>query len=134
MLLMCTVLTMPKATESNVKELSKLMNQLSDKMTEINDSLMGELSEVKRGIDLLKSSFEDVKTLVTSLTTELCTLKGAVSELGNENKELKRSSHQKNKVINLKQYSRRSNVEIKGAPFCTREDIVKIVVALAQKV
>lgn len=60
---------------------------------------------------------------------------GAVSELENENKELK-AEHMslRNEVIDSKQYSRRNSVEINDVTLCTNEDIVRISVDLAQKV
>lgn len=126
---------MTKSAETNLKDVSKLVNQLSEKLTEINTKLLGELSEVKEGINFLNTSFEEVKTSVASLTSDLRSVKGVVEELKTENGELRSElAALRNEVIDMKQYSRRNNVEIKGVSFHAGENVEKVVVSLARKV
>lgn len=89
LLLLLTTSDMTKSSESNLKELSKLVNQLSERLTEINSKLLEELYQVKEGIGILffYDSFEEVKASFASLTTELRSVKGVVEERLNGNKK-----------------------------------------------
>lgn len=62
-------------------------------------------------------------------------MKGFVGELKHENAELRSElAALRNDVVDMKQYSRRNNVEIKGVSFHAAENLVNMVIALAGKV
>lgn len=60
LLLLLTGSNMTKSSQCNLKELSKLVNRLSERFTEINNELLEELSEVKEWIAFLNNRFEEV--------------------------------------------------------------------------
>lgn len=127
LLLLLTGSNTTKSSECNLKELSKLVNQLSERLTEINNKLLKELSEVKERIGFLNNSFEEVMASVVSLTTELRSVKGVVAELKSENGELRTELAALGSEM-TDMYSRCKNVEIKGVSFHANENMEGLVV------
>lgn len=116
---------------STVKELGKAFADLADRFTlaqvELKKELGGlierELETVKASMDVMNEKFEQFKAEVVTLRKDVACVKTENRELRKENsrlvnelKELRRD------VVDLQQYSRKNNLEIKGVPLRQNEN------------
>ncbi|XP_077553000.1 uncharacterized protein LOC144167688 [Haemaphysalis longicornis] len=79
-------------------------------------------------MDFINEKFEEFKTNMAEVNKELTTLKTDNHELKSANDRLfSELKVVRQEVIDLQQYSRRSNVEIKGVPMVEGEDLIATV-------
>lgn len=121
---------------STIKELGKALTDLSARLDVKNEELkkdlsavfVTELEAVKRAMDFINAKFEEFKTDVAEVRKELTSLKTENHGLKRENDRLfSELKAVRQEVVDLQQYSRRSNVEIKGVPMVKGEDLIATV-------
>lgn len=121
---------------STIKELGKALADLSARLDvkheelkkELSDVFVSELKAVKQSMDFINEKFEEFKTNMVEVNKELTTLKTDTHELKSANDRLfSELKAVRQEVVDLQQYSRRSNVEIKGVPMVEGEDLIATV-------
>lgn len=115
---------------STVKELAKMLQDLTTKFGKLDT----DVQEVKKSITFVSDSFDAFKTTLESVRTDVQSLRKDHESLKTENNELKKElAAAKADIIELKQYSRQNNVEIKGMPFDPKERLEDAVQTLGTK-
>ncbi|KAH9370540.1 hypothetical protein HPB48_011445 [Haemaphysalis longicornis] len=102
---------------TSIKELYKLMTDVHEvmkkEMNDANDALKKELDEVVKSMQFMNTTFEELR----EAKEELGTLKKAHEALIAEKEGLTQSlANAQKEITELKQYSRKNNIEIKGIP------------------
>lgn len=109
-------------------DIKKDVAKVSSSNTEIHAELVG----IRESITFLNADVEQVKKDVVGFRQELTEVKKQSSRLLQENQQLGRElSEAKREIVELKQYSRNMNVEIKGLPVVANEDLTASVRAIA---
>lgn len=109
---------------ASIKELYKLV-------TDMNESLKKEVEEMKASMGYMNKTFEELRTT----KDELAALKKEHAALKAEKEQLAESlACARNEIVELKQYSRKNNIEIKGVPEEKDESLVEVVQNIVQKV
>lgn len=115
---------------STVKELAKMLQDLATKFGKLDT----DVQEVKQSITFVSDSFDAFKTTLESVCTDVQSLRKDHESLKRENNELRKElAAAKADIIELKQYSRQNNVEIKGMPLDPNEKLENTVQTLGSK-
>ncbi|KAH6924378.1 hypothetical protein HPB50_016377 [Hyalomma asiaticum] len=133
-----SILSMGDKPPGSIKEVVKTMAEMTAKFAEVlselktemknidrsNNSIKAELKSVVASMGFINSNFEEFKEEIASLRQELSQVQkqNLVCQTANKrmDKELKETRRQ---LTELKQYSRRSNLELKGIP-CTENEVL----------
>lgn len=109
---------------SSIKELYKIV-------IDMNASLRKEVDDMKESMQYMNKTFEELRTT----KDELAALKREHAALKVEKEQLAESLVcTRQELLDLKQYSRKNNIEIKGVPQEKDESLVEIVQTIAEKV
>lgn len=116
---------------SAVKELAKALNELSAlfdaKHVELKETLKTvietELQSLKESMSLINEKFEGFKSEIVEMRKELATTRAENEEIRSNNTCLTSELIRK-ELTDVQQYSRRSNLEIKGVPVVADEDLI----------
>lgn len=121
---------MSEKAPSTVKELSKLFQDLATNFGKLDT----DVQEVKKSITFISDSFDAFKTTLEGVCTDVQGLRKDHESLKRENNELRKElAAAKADIIELKQYSRQNNIEIKGMPFDPKEKLEDTVQTLGTK-
>lgn len=130
----------------SIKEVVKVLNELLLKLDEFasdmkssvekvggsNTEIHAELSGIKESIDFMNQGFENFKTDVEGFRRELAEVKKQNEQHHKTNELLRRELQEtKKEILELKQYTRNINLEIKGLPIAPNEDLVSSVQKVA---
>lgn len=133
---------------STIKEVAKLLADLCSKVyansSEIKSELAGgkssnaaiqhEIAGVQTSMSFINANFEGFKTVVKEMQNEIATLKREQLRTRKDCTDLyNQLSETRKELIELKQYSRRSNIEIKGVPLSPTESLDGIIVNVGEK-
>lgn len=117
-------MTMGDRAPNSIKELLK-------HFTDITSNLKQELDEVKKSMEFMNNTFEELR----GTKQELENLKKDNAALKKEKDELALSLLSTTKELtDLKQYTRKNNLEIKGIPKEEKESLVEVVQKIGGKV
>lgn len=98
---------------------------------ELKKELKSEIAELKESTDFCSKSVDEFKTALNELKSfkaQLGQLNAANEQLRSENKELRSSlENSVNRIAELEQYSRLKNLEIKGVPVNTNENVQDVI-------
>lgn len=129
-------------TPGSIKEITKVLVELTtrfmaamaDLKTEVksmdvsNNAIKAELASVIKSVDFVSKSFDEFKNDIKMFRLEVAELKkqsldtqSATRRLENELQETKKQ------LVELKQYSRRNNIELNGVPVAENEDLTSVV-------
>lgn len=118
---------------TTIKELAKIMQEMSAKLDAI-DSLKRNVEEVQESAAHISGFFDEFKTKLDSVCSDLKTLSSNYQLLKAENATLKQElTLIKKDMTELKQYSRANNLEIKGLPVTAKECLEATVQTLGNK-
>lgn len=129
-----------------VKELAKFFFEFSAKLDEMNTSLSREMNvmntnlgkemeEINRSMTFMNKSFEDFKEDLATTVKEVKELRVEQQTLKDENRKLTEElTSVKSELVELKQYSRANNLEVKGLPQNANEVLDALVVELGTRV
>lgn len=106
------------------EEFFSKFNDMVTRVQNINEQI-SDLQEVKKIVAVSKNQLEDLTKAVSTLKKENTVTNSKIESLESENESLKA------KLNDLEQYSRKSNVLIKGVPTCKNENLVEVVLNLA---
>lgn len=112
---------------TTIKEVAKLLAELSAKVDAHNNGLKNEMQEINQAVQFMNSHFEELKKTLETLRKDNATLKKDNAAL-REGLDAARSE-----IIDLKQYSRQQNLEIKGLPLKKDEDLTNSIILFAEK-
>ncbi|KAH9374447.1 hypothetical protein HPB48_016377 [Haemaphysalis longicornis] len=126
---------MAEKAPGSIKELLKYVVEanaaLKKEMYNANASLKKELDDVVEGMNNINLTFEELR----KTKEELDSLKKEHNALKVEKEELERYVIQmETEMTQLKQFTRKKNIEIKGMPQEPKESLTEIVQAIAEKV
>lgn len=94
-----------------------MLSQLSTKFDDHKANVVSELQDIKQSLSFINEKFEEFKSTVEDMKREQQTLK-------TENNDLRAALESaKTEIVELKQYSRQQNIEIKGLPLRTDEKL-----------
>lgn len=125
---------------STIKELCKALADMADRFQKSQNELKAdltkvfekELGEVKKGMDFINRMFEEFKTEIAGVKKELADARTEQQAVRAENSRLfKELNETKKELIDLQQYSRRENLEIKGIPEVQNEDLLATTTAIS---
>ncbi|KAG0425159.1 hypothetical protein HPB47_027653, partial [Ixodes persulcatus] len=134
--------SMAEKQPSTVKEVVKILAEVSTKLDDmntklsheintINTKLGTELEGVTRSMDFMNKNFEDFKKDLAAAVKEI-KLRAEQDALKVENKRLADElCTVKKELLDLEQYSRTNNLEIKRLPHNPNEDLETLVAQLA---
>ncbi|XP_040071313.1 uncharacterized protein LOC120843908 [Ixodes scapularis] len=134
---------MAEKQPSTVKEVVKILAEVSTKLDDMNTKLSHEintmntklgteLESVNRSMDFMNKNFEDFKKDLAAAVKEIKELRAEQDALKVENKRLADElCTVKKELLDLQQYSRTNNLEIKGLPQNPNEDLETLVAKLA---
>lgn len=118
---------------TTVKELAKVLQEMSTRMESLG-RLELDIGSVKESIKCVRDTFDGIQRSLETVCSDLKELRSDHEVLKKENKKLKEElAATKAEVIELKQYSRLSNLEIKGIPFVANEKLEEHVQTLTAK-
>lgn len=118
---------------TTVKELAKVLQEMSTRMESLG-RLELDIGSVKESIKCVRDTFDGIQRSLETVCSDLKELRSDHEVLKKENKKLKEElASTKAEVIELKQYSRLSNLEIKGIPFVANEKLEEHVQTLTAK-
>ncbi|KAM7293959.1 uncharacterized protein ISCGN_023513 [Ixodes scapularis] len=133
---------------STIKEVVKLLADLCSKVDANSSEIKSELADVKSSnaaiqheiagvqtsMSFINANFEGFKTVVKEMQNEIATLKREQLRTRKDCTDLyNQLSETRKELIELKQYSRRSNIEIKGVPLSPTESLDEIIVNIGEK-
>lgn len=120
---------------TTIKEVAKLLSELSAKLDAMNEKVTSELGGMSQSMDYMNKNFEEFKTTVENSKKEIKELKAEQLQLKKENMELaKELEVMKRNVIEIKQYSRKNNIEIKGLPLAPNENLQTVITEIGNKI
>lgn len=120
----CSLFEMCDKPPSTIKELLKYV-------TDLNAGLRKDIDDVKEGMTYMNETFEELRTT----KVELDALKKEHAALKLEKEQLAKSLVTTQKELTeLKQYTRLSNLEIKGIPQNQNESLMEVVQRIGDKV
>lgn len=129
-----------------VKELAKALVDLASRLEQVTTNIRADIQSVATDYkashtemqDLMKSvmdmslKFEQFKTDVQNVCRDVSAVTQRQLEDGTNTNQLKvQVSEMRQEIIQLKQYSRRNNLEIKGVPPTAEESLPQIMLTLA---
>lgn len=98
---------------------------------ELKKELKCEIAELKESTDFCSKSVDEFKTALKELKSfeaQLGQLNAANEQLRSENKELRSSLEESvNRIAELEQYSGLKNLETKGVPVNTNENVQDVI-------
>lgn len=122
----------------SIKEVVKTMAEMTAKFAEVlsevkaemknvdrsNNNIKAELKSVAASMGFINTSFEEFKQEIVNLRQELSEVQKQSLICQTENKRLdKELKETRRQLTELKQYSRRNNLELKGIP-CTENEVL----------
>ncbi|KAM7294348.1 hypothetical protein ISCGN_023854 [Ixodes scapularis] len=134
---------MAEKQPSTVKEVVKILAEVSTKLDDMNTKLSHEINTmttklgtelegVNRSMNFMNKNFEDFEKDLAAAAKEIKDVRAVQDALKVENKRLADElCTVKKELLDLKQYSRTSNLEIKGLPQNPNEDLETLVAKLA---
>ncbi|KAH7985200.1 hypothetical protein HPB49_026553 [Dermacentor silvarum] len=115
---------------TTVKELAKVLNELTANVATLGENV----KDVKTSIQFMSDKFDTIQTSLSEVCAELRNLQREHTTLKKENAELKKElADTRADLIELKQYSRQNNIEIKGLPHDPSERPEAIIQVLGEK-
>lgn len=116
---------------STIKELCKALADMADRFQKSQNELKVWIS-TKKGMDFINRMFEEFKTEIAGVKKELADARTEQQAVRAENSRLfKELNETKKELIDLQQYSRRENLEIKGIPEVQNEDLLATTTAIS---
>lgn len=114
-------------TPSSIKELTKVL-------TEMFSTIIVAMTEVKTSISSFEESLKFHSKGFDEFRAELKAVRQELSEVKKRSLEDESERHQlmkelrdaKKEIVNLKQYSRRTNLELKGVPLSEKEGLASV--------
>lgn len=134
-------------TEEVVKLLSKFKDEFKQELkmfrasferdirTELREirADLKELTEIKNGMTFINEEHEAMKQSLASIKNESSRLKKENAELNGKCGELVRALREtENRLVNCEQYSRNNNLEVKGIPNGTAQNINQLISTLCE--
>lgn len=125
---------------STIKELCKALADMAEKFqrgqaelkADLTKVFETELGAVKRGMDFINKMFEEFKTEIADVKKELADARAEQQAVRTETCRLiKELNETKMELIDMQQYSRRVNLEIKGIPEVQNEDLLATTTAIS---
>lgn len=123
---------------NSIKEVTKVLIEMTSKFIEAMNKLTAtvttlgssttdintELTSVRASMKFMNDCFEEFKGDVKTFWEELTEVKNRSIECHRENERLNREMKDvRRQLVELKQYSRKNNLELKGVPFTESEDL-----------
>lgn len=130
---------MADKTPSTIKELAKAFadfearfngkeERLKEALTKVIEK---ELESVKGSLKFINEKFEEFKTEIVTLKKDFSSVKEDNRHLKQENNRLvKELKEVRSEVVDLQQYSRKTNLEIKGVPSTQDENLLETMQAI----
>lgn len=116
-----------KQSEVQVNQLDAINNQLDALKVELKSFIAQQIAEVIKSIDFNSDSIKTLTSKNEKLEKEICSLNSTVKSVMNENIMLKSKVDQLTvEVVELQQYSRRTNMEISELPETENEDLAEL--------
>lgn len=123
---------------NSIKEVTKVLIEMTSKFIEAMNKLTAtvttlgssttdiktELTSFRASMKFMNDCFEEFKGDVKTFWEELTEVKNRSLECHRENERLNREMKDvRRQLVELKQYSRKNNLELKGVPFTESEDL-----------
>lgn len=122
---------MAEKQPTTIKELAKVLPELSRKVDLINTKVNKELAGMSQSMTFMNKGFEEFKATIASATKEIKELKAEQQQLKNESRVLAKGlEDMKRNLVEMKQYSRRNNLELKGIPHSPHENLAEMITAI----
>lgn len=130
----------------SIKEITKVLVELTTKFVEAltelrcelkkvdssNTVIQEEITSVKASMKFINDSFEEFRADVKGFRQELTEAKKQTLEVQKESTRVVRELKEvKRELVELKQYSRRANLEVKGIPMNDEDDLDTIFTTMA---
>lgn len=125
---------------NSIKEITKVLVEMTSKIVEVvselksevkalnasNNSIKHELESFRASVKYINDSFEEFRNDIKSLRDEMSEAETRSLQCQRDNKKLDKELREtKKQLTELKQYSRRNNIELKGVPFNEGDDLNK---------
>jgi len=112
-------------TQAFLDQLSRnIMDAMSNKLDEFKVFVSSKLDDFQKSLDFQSDVIKDLKETVAQLTTTTSNLKLEYDQLKSENSTIKKElKYVKQEIVELQQYSRRSNIEINNLPEVENENL-----------
>ncbi|XP_077548403.1 uncharacterized protein LOC144161646 [Haemaphysalis longicornis] len=92
-----------------------------------NNAIKAELASVIKSVEFVSKSFDEFKNDIKLFRQEVAELKKHSSDTQGATRRLEKELQEtKKQLLDLKQYSRRNNIELKGVPVVENEDLTSV--------
>lgn len=131
---------MSEKAPTTVKELAKALADLTSRIDVKYDEMKRDLvSLIKTELDPVKQAMNFINESFEAFRAEMQTLKGEIAKVKDDNREMKNNNLRlakelgdiRKELTDMQQYSRKTNLEIKGIPFARDEDLTSTMKAIS---
>lgn len=112
---------------TTVKEVAKMVAELSSKFDTFSSKVYADMQEINSSVSFMNTQFEEFKATLERMKQEQMTLK---KENGYLKEQLQKT---RTELLEIKQYSRQQNLEIKGLPRKPNEKLADAIVEVGKK-
>lgn len=121
-------------SSSTIADLTRLLEEIRSENTYFKKDMIVKLQDFQKSIEFNSDMVEKAIASNNKLHEELKEIKHQNAELLKENKSLKLEIiEMKNEIVDLKQYSRRLNIEISNLPEIQNESIENVIDTVMEK-